>query len=137
MLYHTYCKCFMLVIKDKEEEINELRQFGLRKKSTSITSFSGNTGLIETRMFQKENFGMFTSGTALSFWNIPMTEVVRELERTFAENIVILDEAAAQIKVLAFFTDGKRCEDILSTLEATYPEMAMEKRSGNYYIFSK
>lgn len=99
--------------------------------------FDKNTGLIETRMFQKENFGMFASGTALSFWNIPMTEVVRELERTFAENIVILDEAASQIKVLAFFTDGKRCEDILSTLEATYPEMAMEKRSGNYYIFSK
>lgn len=99
--------------------------------------FDKNTGLIETRTFQKENFGMFTSGTALSFWNTPMIEVARELERTFAENIVILDEGVSQIKVLAFFTDGKGCEDILSTLEATYPEMAVENRSGTYYIFSK
>lgn len=40
---------FKAVIKDKEEEINELRQYGMRKKSTSITSFSGNTGLIEVK----------------------------------------------------------------------------------------
>lgn len=98
--------------------------------------FNKSTGLIETRTFQKENFGMFVSGTSLSFWNMPMTEVVRELERTFAENIVIMDEVAAQMKVLAFFTDYS-CEDILSTLEATYPEMTIEKRSGTYYISSK
>ena len=40
---------FKAVIKDKEAEIAELRQFGMRKKSTSITSFSGNTGLIEVK----------------------------------------------------------------------------------------
>lgn len=40
---------FKAVIKDKEAEIEELRQYGLRKKSTSITSFSGNTGLIEVK----------------------------------------------------------------------------------------
>ena len=40
---------FKAVIKDKEDEIKELRQFGMRKKSTSITSFSGNTGLIEVK----------------------------------------------------------------------------------------
>ena len=40
---------FKAVIKDKETEIAELRQYGMRKKSTSITSFSGNTGLIEVK----------------------------------------------------------------------------------------
>ena len=40
---------FKAVIKDKEDEINELRQFGMRKKSASITSFSGNSGLIEVK----------------------------------------------------------------------------------------
>lgn len=40
---------FKDVIKDKEAEIAELRQYGMRKKSTSITSFSGNTGLIEVK----------------------------------------------------------------------------------------
>lgn len=40
---------FKDVIRDKETEIEELRQFGMRKKSTSITSFSGNTGLIEVK----------------------------------------------------------------------------------------
>ena len=40
---------FKAVIKEKEDQINELRQFGMRKKSTSITSFSGNTGLVEVK----------------------------------------------------------------------------------------
>ena len=40
---------FKDVIREKEEQIAELRQFGMRKKSASITSFSGNTGLIEVK----------------------------------------------------------------------------------------
>ena len=40
---------FKAVIKDKEEQIEELRQHGLRRKSTSISSFSGNTGHIEVK----------------------------------------------------------------------------------------
>ena len=40
---------FKAVIKDKEEQIEELRQYGLRKKSSSIPTFSGSTGLIEVK----------------------------------------------------------------------------------------
>lgn len=40
---------FKDVIRDKEEQIKELRQFGVRKKSSSITSFSNNAGLIEVK----------------------------------------------------------------------------------------
>ena len=40
---------FKAVIRDKEDQIRELRQNGMRKKSASITSFSGNTGLIEVK----------------------------------------------------------------------------------------
>ena len=40
---------FKAAIRDKEEQIKELRQFGIRKKSSSITSFSGNTGMIEVK----------------------------------------------------------------------------------------
>ena len=40
---------FVSVIKEKEEQIAELRRFGLRKKSTSITSFSGGTGLVDVK----------------------------------------------------------------------------------------
>lgn len=40
---------FVSVIQEKEEQIAELRQFGMRKKSASITNFSGNTGLVEVK----------------------------------------------------------------------------------------
>ena len=40
---------FVDAIKEKEEQIKDLNQYGLNKKSNSITSFSGNTGLIEVK----------------------------------------------------------------------------------------
>ena len=40
---------FKAVIKDKEEQIEELRCYGLRKKSSSIPNFSGSTGLVEVK----------------------------------------------------------------------------------------
>ena len=40
---------FVAAIKDKEQQIQEIRQMGLAKKSTSITSFSGNSGYIEVK----------------------------------------------------------------------------------------
>lgn len=99
--------------------------------------FDKSTGMIETRSFNNDNFGIFASGKALSFWNLPLIEVARDLERTFAEKIVVMDEAAAQIRVLAFFTKDKGCEDILATLEETYPEIVLKRNGDTYYILSK
>lgn len=40
---------FQAVIKEKEEQIAELKAFGMRKKSTSISSFSGGSGFVESK----------------------------------------------------------------------------------------
>lgn len=40
---------FKAAIKDKEDQIREIREFGLRGKSKSITSFEGGCGLIEVK----------------------------------------------------------------------------------------
>lgn len=40
---------FKEVIKDKEEQVAEMRQYGMPKRSAGITSWSGNTGLIEVK----------------------------------------------------------------------------------------
>ena len=40
---------FKAAIKDKEEQIEEIRQIGLRKKSGAVATYSGNTGYIEVK----------------------------------------------------------------------------------------
>lgn len=40
---------FVAAIKDKENQISEIKGMGISKKSASITSFSGNTGYIEVK----------------------------------------------------------------------------------------
>ena len=75
---------FKAVIKAKEEEIKELNQYGLRKKSTSITSFSGNTGLIEVK-----------SDAEKIEEKIEMIEFSISTTRSF---IRIIDDAVASLK---------------------------------------
>lgn len=40
---------FKDVIREKEDQIAELRQFGMRKKSASISSFTGGSGFVEAK----------------------------------------------------------------------------------------
>ena len=40
---------FKAAIRDKEEQILEIREMGLAKKSAAFTTFSGNTGYIEVK----------------------------------------------------------------------------------------
>lgn len=40
---------FKAAIKDKEDQIQEIRELGLKGRSKSITTFTGNSGLIEVK----------------------------------------------------------------------------------------
>lgn len=40
---------FKAAVSDKERQIEELKNYGLRKKSSSVTSFTGGDGLIEVK----------------------------------------------------------------------------------------
>ena len=75
---------FVAVVKDKEEQIAELKRFGMRKKSASITSFSGNTGLIEVK-----------SDSEKTEEKIEMIEFSISTTRSF---IKIIDEAVNALK---------------------------------------
>lgn len=43
---------FQSAVKEKEEQIADLKKYGLNKKSTSITSFTGGDGYIEVKSEQ-------------------------------------------------------------------------------------
>jgi RNA polymerase sigma factor (sigma-70 family) len=80
---------FKDVIREKEEQIAELRQFGMRKKSASITSFSGSTGLIEVKSDQEKIDE-----------KIEMIEFSISTTRSF---IKIIDDAIATLKDDKYF----------------------------------
>ena len=45
---------FVAAVKDKEDQIEELKEYGLKKKSNSISSYMGNSGLIEVKSEQEK-----------------------------------------------------------------------------------
>lgn len=45
---------FKSAIKEKEEQINDLRQYGVNNKSKSITSFTGGSGYIDVKSEQEK-----------------------------------------------------------------------------------
>ena len=75
---------FKAAIKDKEEQIEEIRSLGLRKKSKSITTFSGSSGLTEVK-----------SDAEKAEEKIEMIEFSISTTRNF---IRIIDDAVAMLK---------------------------------------
>lgn len=45
---------FQAAVKDKEDQIKELKEYGLKKKSNSVTTYMGNSGLIEVKSEQEK-----------------------------------------------------------------------------------
>ena len=45
---------FVAAVKDKEHQIEELKEYGLKKKSNSVTSYMGSSGFIEVKSEQEK-----------------------------------------------------------------------------------
>lgn len=80
---------FVAVIKEKEEQIAELRQYGLRQKSASITSFSGGVGLVDVKSDEEKVDEKI--------------EAIEDSIRTTRTYIKIIDDAVAGLKGDPYF----------------------------------
>lgn len=67
------------------------------------------------------------------FFNIPLEDICRDLERRFDRNIFILDDELGKTEFFAFFSNGEGLEDILSLLNAD-KKMIVEEKGNNVFI---
>lgn len=111
---------FKAAIKDKEEQILEIRQMGLRKKSKSITSFSGSSGFTEVK-----------SDAEKAEEKIEMIEFSISTTKNF---IRIIDDAIALLKdddyydlIRLRYFEGKKYEEIAEYFDCDVSTVSRNK----------
>lgn len=64
-----------------------------------------------------------------------MRDIASDLERLFGTHIVILDEALAQARYFAYFTNNENLDQILSAINSDR-KMQILRRDGVIYLSS-
>ena len=73
---------------------------------------------------------------AIHFFNLRMHDIALDLERLFGTRIVILDEALAQTRYFAYFTNNETLDQILSAINSDR-KMKISRRDGVVYLSLK
>lgn len=90
------------------------------KKSYMLTpgnllQYRKDAGTIDKKSINVDSYKPFCEDRSIHFYNIPMKEIVLELERMFDTRIVIKNKAIEETKFLAFFTNNETLDDIIAS----------------------
>ena len=111
------------------------RKQQLTMKPGDMVQYDRATGDIDLTTFQPGHFKSFADDRAIHFFNLRMRDIASDLERLFGTHIVILDEALAQARYFAYFTNNENLDQILSAINSDR-KMQILRRDGVIYLSS-
>lgn len=103
----------------------------IRLTPGDLTQYDRMTG--ELTLGKMSGYRSFADGGSLSFINVPLRDIVSDLERSFGKRIVVADESLANERFLAFFTNGESLDEILALLEQN-GNLCATLSGDTYYI---
>ena len=104
-------------------------------KPGDMVQYDRATGDIDLTTFRPGHFKSFADNRAIHFFNLRMRDIASDLERLFGTHIVILDEALAQARYFAYFTNNENLDQILSAINSDH-KMQILRRDGVIYLSS-
>lgn len=111
------------------------RRQQLVMKPGDMVQYDRATGDIDLTTFRPEDFKSFADNRSIHFFNLRMRDIASDLERLFGTHIVILDEALAQARYFAYFTNNENLDQILSAIN-TDRKMRILHRDNVIYLSS-
>ena len=114
----------------------DTRKQQLRMEPGDLVLYDRVSNDINLSTFQPEHFKSFADTRAIHFFNLRMHDIALDLERLFGTRIVILDEALAQTRYFAYFTNNETLDQILSAINSDR-KMKISRRDGVVYLSLK
>ena len=113
---------------------NERRE--VRLTPGDIAQFDRSEGEVTLSRISAEGYKNFADNGALSFINIPLRDIVSDLERVYGARLIVADPSIASQRFLAFFTNGESLDEILRLLSLN-GNLRLVRRSDTIYIYSR
>lgn len=108
----------------------------IRLTPGDIALYDRKEGDVSLSKLSPENFRPFSEGRSFSFFNIPLSDIASDLERSFGKKIIVADEKVASRRFLAFFTNGEDLDEILGLL-ARNGSLRISHSGDAIYIYGK
>ena len=136
---YTDTDCIELLLVDGAVQFDidtDTRKQQLRMEPGDLVLYDRVSNDINLSTFQPEHFKSFADNRAIHFFNLRMHDIALDLERLFGTRIVILDEALAQTRYFAYFTNNETLDQILSAINSDR-KMKISRRDGVVYLSLK
>ena len=101
-----------------------------------IAQFDRPSGELSLGKVDPRSFKPFSEDRSFSFFNVPLSDIASELERSFGEEIVVADPEITSRRFLAFFTNHETLDQILAMLAAN-GGLNVTRSGGVVYINGK
>lgn len=101
-----------------------------------IAQYDRQAGDVILGKISPESFKIFSEERSFSFFNVPLSDIAADLERSFGTEIVIADQSIVSRRFLAFFTNHESLEEILRLLSAN-GNLRIVQSGGVVYLYGK
>lgn len=80
-----------------------------------LVQFNREKNTIDVKAYDIADYKSFNENHSLYYFNLPIKEIAKDLERVFGVKIVILNEKLAEENYLALFSNNESLDDILTS----------------------
>jgi ferric-dicitrate binding protein FerR (iron transport regulator) len=101
-----------------------------------MVQYDRKSGEIEMKGFQSHLYKGFHDDGAIHFFNLRLSDITMDLERLFGVKVVLLDEALAETRYFAWFSNNETLEQILDGINVD-GRMKFKKKDNVIYISKK
>ena len=101
-----------------------------------MVQYDRTSGEVDLKYFSPLRYRGFHENRALHFYNLTLSDIATDLERYFGTKVVLMDEAIADKRYFALFTNNETLEQILMGINVD-GSMKFYKKDGVIYITKK
>jgi len=103
-------------IKNKEDHHRMMSQYNEILKKGEMIQYNRASQKIVRETFLANLYKCPSKSEGFYFSNLPLSDIVKELEYYFDTRIIILDQKLSDNTYIAYFTNGETLDEILSNL---------------------
>ena len=108
----------------------------IRMTPGDILQYDRDEGNVMMGRTGPEGIKTFADNRSFSFINIPLEDIIEDLQRSFGVSVIIADPAIASQRFLAFFTNGESLDEILGLLAAN-GNLRISRRGDAVYLYGR